>query len=95
MQHYGDANRSNVAKRTKTKRLSYQAEGPTVVLTTERMEGIRVDDELRTTNPAVYAAGDVCMPKKFANVAEASAVMAVQNAFGSAGKRYSQLTVPW
>jgi pyruvate/2-oxoglutarate dehydrogenase complex dihydrolipoamide dehydrogenase (E3) component len=58
------------------------------------LHGIKVDDFLRTTNPNIYAAGDVCMPHKFANIAEASSRMAVQNAFGSR-KRYSRLIIPW
>ena len=45
--------------------------------------GVQVDDFLRTANSDVYAAGDVCMAQKFANVAEASGRMAVLNAFGT------------
>ncbi len=57
--------------------------------------GIRVDDFLRTTNPSVYAAGDVCMAYKFTNVADATGRMAVLNAFGSRRKRKSHLLIPW
>ena len=56
---------------------------------------IQIDDFLRTTNADVYAAGDVCKAHKFANVAEASACIAVLNAFGRATKRQSHLTIPW
>lgn len=58
-------------------------------------DGILVDDFLRTSNKRIYAAGDVCSPNKFANVAEATARMAVQNAFGSRRRRVSRLTIPW
>ena len=57
--------------------------------------GITVDDFLRTTNPLVYAAGDVCMDRKFTNAAEASARMAVRNAFTGRRKRRSHLMIPW
>jgi pyruvate/2-oxoglutarate dehydrogenase complex dihydrolipoamide dehydrogenase (E3) component len=57
--------------------------------------GIVVDDFLRTTNPRVYAAGDVCMPLKFTNAAEATARMAVQNAFAAKRRRLSLMTIPW
>lgn len=57
--------------------------------------GIRVDDFLCTTNPNVYAAGDVCMPYKFTNAAQASAHIAVQNALLSGQQRHTELTIPW
>jgi pyruvate/2-oxoglutarate dehydrogenase complex dihydrolipoamide dehydrogenase (E3) component len=61
----------------------------------EPADGIKVDDFLRTTNADVYAAGDVCKSLKFANVAESSARVAVQNAFGGDIPRQSHLTIPW
>lgn len=57
--------------------------------------GIAVDDRLCTTNPDVYAAGDVCTASKFANVAEASARLAVENALGGKTRLYSEMTGPW
>jgi pyruvate/2-oxoglutarate dehydrogenase complex dihydrolipoamide dehydrogenase (E3) component len=57
--------------------------------------GIAVDDFLRTTNADVYAAGDVCLPHKFTNVAQASAGIAVHNAFLGARRHHSHLTIPW
>jgi pyruvate/2-oxoglutarate dehydrogenase complex dihydrolipoamide dehydrogenase (E3) component len=36
-------------------------------------KGVNVDDRLRTTNPNVYAAGDICSPFKFTHAAEATA----------------------
>lgn len=58
-------------------------------------EGIDVDDFLRTSNPDVYAAGDVCLARKFTNSAEASARLAVGNAFLERNKRQSHLNIPW
>ena len=57
--------------------------------------GITVDDFLRTTNPRVYAAGDVCLSLRFTNAAEATARMAVQNAFAAKRRRISLMTIPW
>jgi pyruvate/2-oxoglutarate dehydrogenase complex dihydrolipoamide dehydrogenase (E3) component len=57
--------------------------------------GIRVDDFLQTSNPRIYAAGDVCLDHKFTHVAEASARIAVRNALFLGGKRLSALTIPW
>jgi pyruvate/2-oxoglutarate dehydrogenase complex dihydrolipoamide dehydrogenase (E3) component len=57
--------------------------------------GIKVDDFLATTNPAVYAAGDVCMDLKFTNTAQASARIAVRNALSGGIERHSQLVIPW
>jgi pyruvate/2-oxoglutarate dehydrogenase complex dihydrolipoamide dehydrogenase (E3) component len=57
--------------------------------------GIQVDDTLRSANDRVYAAGDVCLPHKFANAAEESGRMAVLNAFAGADHRVSRMIVPW
>jgi pyruvate/2-oxoglutarate dehydrogenase complex dihydrolipoamide dehydrogenase (E3) component len=60
----------------------------------EAARGIGVDDYLRTTNVDVYAAGDVCDSHQFTNVAESSALVAMQNAFGARIQRQSQLLIP-
>lgn len=57
--------------------------------------GIRVDDFLCSTNPDVYAAGDVCLPLKFTNVAQSSARMAVQNALLQARRQHDGSVIPW
>ena len=57
--------------------------------------GIGVDDFLRTSNPRIYAAGDVCLEYKFTHAAVASARIAVRNALFPSGKRWSGLTIPW
>jgi pyruvate/2-oxoglutarate dehydrogenase complex dihydrolipoamide dehydrogenase (E3) component len=56
---------------------------------------IKIDDEFRTGNRDVYAAGDVCMEHKFTNIAEASGSMAVFNALGLGEHRSSGMIVPW
>ncbi|MGY0556952.1 MULTISPECIES: mercuric reductase [unclassified Lysobacter] len=57
--------------------------------------GIHVDDFLQTTNPLVYAAGDVCLEHKFTNVAEASGRIALHNGLFDAGEKLSGLVIPW
>ncbi len=57
--------------------------------------GIKVDDHLRTTNSRIYAAGDVCLPYKFTHMADATARIALRNAFFPGNARLSGLTIPW
>jgi pyruvate/2-oxoglutarate dehydrogenase complex dihydrolipoamide dehydrogenase (E3) component len=57
--------------------------------------GIRVDDFLRTTNPRIYAAGDVCLEHQFADAAVAAARIVVRNALFLGRQRVSALTIPW
>ena len=57
--------------------------------------GIQVDDFLRTRNPRIFAAGDVCLAQAFTNAAEASARIVVRNALLRGRQRISALTVPW
>jgi pyruvate/2-oxoglutarate dehydrogenase complex dihydrolipoamide dehydrogenase (E3) component len=56
--------------------------------------GITVDDLLRTSNPHIYAAGDVCMADKYTHAAEASARIAVANALFLGRQRVSALAIP-
>ncbi|GAB3778878.1 mercuric reductase [Dyella agri] len=58
-------------------------------------DGIRVDDFLRTSNPRIYAAGDVCLAHKYTHTAEAAARIVVRNALLGGHERLSALVVPW
>lgn len=58
-------------------------------------KGITVDDFLRTTNPRIFAAGDICLEHQYTNTAEASARMVVRNALCFGRERLSALTIPW
>ncbi|TJX79720.1 MAG: mercuric reductase, partial [Mesorhizobium sp.] len=58
-------------------------------------DGIKVDDYLRTSNPHIYAAGDVCLEYKFTHTAEATARIVVRNALFRGRERLSDLVVPW
>jgi pyruvate/2-oxoglutarate dehydrogenase complex dihydrolipoamide dehydrogenase (E3) component len=57
--------------------------------------GVRVDDFLRTSNPRIFAAGDVCLEHQFTHTAEASARIVVENALCGGRRRWSALTLPW
>ncbi len=58
-------------------------------------DGIAVNDRLQTTNPRVYAAGDVCSPYKFTHAADAMARIVIANALFSGRQKASSLVVPW
>ena len=57
---------------------------------------VTVDDRFRTSNPRIYAIGDVSSALQFTHVADAQARLAVANAlfFGIGGGRNSQLVIP-
>ena len=59
------------------------------------VNGIRVDDFLRTSNPRIYAAGDACLEHKFTHTADAAARIVVQNALCRGRQRLSDLVIPW
>ncbi|MCI0568036.1 MAG: FAD-dependent oxidoreductase, partial [Acidobacteria bacterium] len=56
--------------------------------------GVRVDDSLRTTNPRIFAAGDICMQDKFTHAADAAARIVIQNALFLGRKKLSSLVIP-
>jgi pyruvate/2-oxoglutarate dehydrogenase complex dihydrolipoamide dehydrogenase (E3) component len=62
-------------------------------------DGVAVDDFLQTTNPNIFACGDVCLRWKFTHAADFAARIVIQNSlFSVAGlgrKRISSLTMPW
>jgi pyruvate/2-oxoglutarate dehydrogenase complex dihydrolipoamide dehydrogenase (E3) component len=68
-------------------------EGVTVQCDPRR--GVLVNDCLQTTNPRIYAVGDVCLAWKFTHAADVSARIAIQNALFLGRKKASALTMPW
>lgn len=58
-------------------------------------KGVLVDNRLRTSNPRVYAAGDIASQYQFTHAAEAMARVALQNALFFGRKKASTLVVPW
>ena len=63
-------------------------------VTFDTAAGVRVDDRLRTTNPRVYAAGDVCTPLKFTHHSDFQARLVIQNALFLGRAKASALVVP-
>ncbi len=61
----------------------------------DRARGIVVDDHLRTTNPLIFAAGDVASAYKFTHLSDAHARIAIRNALFMGRSRVSALTIPW
>ena len=58
-------------------------------------QGVKVNDGLQTTNPRIYAAGDVCMAWKFTHAADAAARIVIQNALFRGHAKLSRLNMPW
>jgi len=58
-------------------------------------KGVVVNDCLQTTNPRIYAAGDVCLDRKFTHAADFTARIVIQNALFLGRKKLSALTMPW
>ncbi|MGP1667054.1 MAG: FAD-dependent oxidoreductase, partial [Rhodanobacter sp.] len=61
----------------------------------DETRGITVDDQLRTSNPRIYAAGDVCLENKYNGVAEQSARIVVRNTLLGGRELLSELIIPW
>jgi pyruvate/2-oxoglutarate dehydrogenase complex dihydrolipoamide dehydrogenase (E3) component len=57
--------------------------------------GVLVSDSLQTSNPDVYAAGDICFPYKFTHTADALARILIANALFMGRQKTSALTISW
>jgi len=63
-------------------------------------QGVKVTARLQTSNPRIYAAGDICFPFKFTHTADAMAQIVIQNAlfphpFGLGYASTGSLIIPW
>lgn len=62
-------------------------------------KGVKVDDNLQTTNSKIYGAGDICMNWKFTHAADAAARIVIKNTlfspFGLGKSKLSDLIMPW
>jgi pyruvate/2-oxoglutarate dehydrogenase complex dihydrolipoamide dehydrogenase (E3) component len=58
-------------------------------------DGVIVDDRLRTSNPRIYAAGDVCSKFKFTHAADAMARAVLRNALFFGRAKMSAMVMPW
>ncbi|MBW4676240.1 MAG: mercuric reductase [Desmonostoc geniculatum HA4340-LM1] len=65
----------------------------------DKRQGVKVNDYLQTTNPKIYAAGDICMKWKFTHAADAAARIVIKNTlfspFGLGRTKLSSLVMPW
>jgi len=65
----------------------------------DQRQGVKVNDYLQTTNPKIYAAGDICMNWKFTHAADAAARIVIKNTlfspFGLGRYKLSNLVMPW
>ncbi len=57
--------------------------------------GVRVNDRMQTTNPHIFAAGDVCSKFKFTHAADFMARIVIQNTLFRGRAKASALTIPW
>ena len=57
--------------------------------------GVQVDDNLRTANPDIFAAGDVCSSFQFTHAADFMARTVLRNALFKGRAKVSALTIPW
>jgi pyruvate/2-oxoglutarate dehydrogenase complex dihydrolipoamide dehydrogenase (E3) component len=60
----------------------------------ERM-GVKVNDRLQTTNPDVFAVGDVASKYQFTHMADFMARLVIRNALFFGRDNFSNLIVPW
>ena len=61
----------------------------------DKDQGVHVNDYMQTSNPCIYAAGDVALEYKFTHMADATARMVIQNALFLGRKKFSSLIIPW
>jgi len=57
--------------------------------------GVEVDDHLKTSNPRIYACGDIAARYQFTHLADAQARIVIQNALFFGRAKASALTIPW
>ena len=67
----------------------------TVGVEFDQRKGIKVNDQLRSTNPKIFAAGDVCSRFQFTHSADFMARIVIQNTLFKGRKKASALTIPW
>ncbi|HEY1861126.1 MAG TPA: mercuric reductase, partial [Gemmataceae bacterium] len=79
-----------IGRRVNVAHLGLEAAG---VVHSER--GLQVNDFLQTTNPRIYAAGDVCGSYQFTHAADEMARIVLRNALFFGRERLSKRVIPW
>lgn len=59
------------------------------------LQGVFVNEKLQTSNPRVYAAGDICSKYKFTHAADFMARTVLRNALFLGRSKVSSLVIPW
>ena len=57
--------------------------------------GVKVNDRLQTTNPDVYAVGDVASKYQFTHMADFGARLVIRNALFFGRDKFSNMLIPW
>src|SRR5439155_13768026 len=79
-----------VGRSPNTAKLNLQAAGVRL----DERGAIRVDEQLRTTNPRMWAAGDVTLSPQFVYVAAYEGKLAAENALRGAGRTLDFMALP-
>jgi pyruvate/2-oxoglutarate dehydrogenase complex dihydrolipoamide dehydrogenase (E3) component len=58
-------------------------------------KGVQVNDQLQTSRPNIFAAGDICSPYQFTHAADFMARIVIRNALFFGRSKASALTIPW
>ena len=58
-------------------------------------KGVKVNERMQTTNPRIYAAGDICSPYQFTHAADFMARIVIQNALFKGRSKSTSLVIPW
>jgi pyruvate/2-oxoglutarate dehydrogenase complex dihydrolipoamide dehydrogenase (E3) component len=58
-------------------------------------KGVKINDRFQTTNPKIYAAGDICSPYQFTHAADFMARSVIRNTLFFGRAKHSSLVIPW
>ncbi len=58
-------------------------------------KGVDINDNFQTSNPRIYAAGDICSPYQFTHAADFMARAVIRNALFKGNAKHSHLVIPW
>jgi pyruvate/2-oxoglutarate dehydrogenase complex dihydrolipoamide dehydrogenase (E3) component len=58
-------------------------------------KGVKINDKFQTTNPKIFAAGDICSPYQFTHAADFMARSVIRNTLFMGKAKHSSLVIPW